>query len=110
MEARDFTGLAPRFAELDAEVLGCSPDGAQSHRKFIAKFDLGIRLLCDPDKAMMGAYDAFGEKTMYGKKVQGVKRSTVLIDAEGRVAHHFQNVRAKGHADQVLARLAELRS
>lgn len=109
MEAREFTGLLRRFAELDAVVLGCSPDSAASHARFIAKYELGVRLLCDPDKAVMQAYDAFGEKTVYGKTVQGVKRSTVVIDPQGRLAHHFTNVRAQGHAEQVAARIAELR-
>jgi peroxiredoxin Q/BCP len=91
-------------------VLGCSPDGPDAHQAFIAKYDLGVGLLCDPQKQTMAAYDAFGEKSMYGKTVQGVKRSTVLIDPEGRIAHHFVNVRAKGHAAKVAERLEQLRS
>lgn len=110
MEAREFTSQLDPFTSQDAVVLGCSPDDAESHRAFIAKFDLGVGLLCDPERNVMTSYDAFGEKSLYGKTVQGVKRSTVLIDPDGRIAHHWKNVRAKGHAEKVAARLTELRT
>lgn len=68
-----------------------------------------MRLLSDPDKSMMKTYGAFGSKKMYGREVEGVKRSTVLIDPAGQVAHHWPNVRAKGHAEKVRDQLAALR-
>ena len=58
-------------------VIGVSPDGAESHQKFATKYQLPFILLSDPDKSMMTTYGAFGEKVMYGKKTQGVIRSTV---------------------------------
>ncbi|MEQ1633807.1 MAG: redoxin domain-containing protein, partial [Planctomycetota bacterium] len=97
------------FRTKDAEVFGCSADGANAHLKFIAKHKLGIRLLTDADKRVMNAYGAFGKKVMYGKEVEGVIRSTVIVDPEGNVAHHWPKVSAAGHAAEVLQKLAELR-
>jgi peroxiredoxin Q/BCP len=108
VEACEFTDGLVEFEGLDAVVLGCSPDGPEKHRKFIAKHHLGVTLLSDPDHAVMEKYDAWGEKKLYGRLTQGVKRSTVLIDPTGKVAHHWTNVRAKGHAAKVAERLAEL--
>jgi peroxiredoxin Q/BCP len=108
-EACEFTAGIESFAGLDAVVLGCSPDSPASHRKFIGTHGLALTLLSDPTHAVMAAYGAWGEKVMYGKKTQGVIRSTVLIDPQGRVAYHWPKVTAAGHAEQVHAKLAELR-
>jgi peroxiredoxin Q/BCP len=110
VEACDFTAGLGDFAALDAVVYGCSPDGPESHRKFIGKHGLKVGLLSDPDHAVLEKYGAWGEKSMYGKKSMGVIRSTVLIDPDGKVADHWPKVQAKGHADEVRARLAELRA
>jgi peroxiredoxin Q/BCP len=107
-EACDFTANLRAFGKLDCTVLGCSPDSPEKHRKFIDKHGLAITLLSDPEHEVMEKYGAWGEKTMYGKKTQGVIRSTVLIDPAGKVAWHWPNVRAKGHADKVLEKLQEL--
>lgn len=108
VEACEFTAAMPKFRGLAAKVFGCSADGAAAHQKFIAKFKLGISLLTDADRSVMKAYGAFGKKTMYGKPVVGVIRSTVLIAPDGTIAHHWPSVKAAGHAEQVRARLAEL--
>lgn len=108
-QACEFTAGIAEFEKLDAVILGCSPDGAESHRKFIAKHDLQVQLLSDPTHATMEAYGAWGEKVLYGRKSVGVIRSTALIDPKGNVAHHWKKVRAAGHADHVAARLAALR-
>jgi len=109
-EACEFTAGIQDFRGLDARVLGCSPDSPESHRKFIAKFDLAVDLLSDPDHRVIEAYGAWGEKTMYGRTSMGVLRSTVIIDPAGRVAHHWPKVQAAGHAEQVRDRLAELQT
>lgn len=109
VEACEFTAALPDFRGLGAVVFGCSADSAAAHTKFIAKHKLGIRLLVDADHAVMNAYGAYGKKLMYGKPVVGVIRSTVLIDPNGNVAHHWATVKAAGHAQAVRARLAELR-
>jgi peroxiredoxin Q/BCP len=108
VEACEFTMSFPRFEKLDALVFGCSPDSPESHRKFIAKHKLKIKLLSDPDHTVLEKYGAWGEKNNYGKKTMGVIRSTVLIDPAGRVAHHYASVKAAGHAEQVRAKLVEL--
>jgi len=109
-EACEFTEGIDAFRSLDAVVLGCSPDSPEKHRKFIAKHDLLLRLLSDPGHKVMEAYGAWGEKNMYGKVSVGVIRSTVIIDPEGRVAHHWKRVSTKGHAEKVRERLEALRS
>jgi thioredoxin-dependent peroxiredoxin len=108
VEACEFTASLPHFRDLDAMVFGCSADGASAHTKFIAKHKLGISLLTDADRAVMKAYGAFGKKLLYGKPVEGVIRSTVLIAPDGTVAHHWATVKAAGHAEAVRAKLAEL--
>jgi thioredoxin-dependent peroxiredoxin len=108
VEACEFTSGLPKFDKLDAAVFGCSRDTPESHRKFIAKYKLKIKLLSDPDHGVMEKYGAWGEKNNYGKKTMGVIRSTVLIDPAGKVAHRWATVKAAGHAEQVREKLAEL--
>lgn len=107
-EACEFTEGIEAFRGLGARVVGVSPDSPERHRKFIARYQLAVTLLSDPEHVALTAYGAWGEKMMYGKAVVGVKRSTVLIDPQGRIAFHWPNVRARGHAEQVRAKLAEL--
>ena len=108
VEACDFTSGIKGFEKLDATVIGCSPDSPETHRKFIAKYKLKVKLLSDPSHAVLEKYGAWGEKNNYGKKTMGVIRSTVIIDPAGKVSHHYPNVKAAGHAEHVSAKLAEL--
>jgi peroxiredoxin Q/BCP len=108
VEACEFTASLPNFSTRNAVVFGCSADGSAAHQKFIKKHNLGIRLLTDADKSVMNTYGAWGKKVMYGKEVEGVIRSTVLIDPQGNVAHHWPKVSAAGHAAEVGKKLAEL--
>ena len=110
VEACEFTEGVRGFAKLDGVVLGCSGDSPESHRKFIAKHGLKITLLSDPEHETMSAYGAWGDKVLYGRKFQGVIRSTVIVDPKGNVAHHWKKVKSKGHAESVRARLEELRA
>jgi peroxiredoxin Q/BCP len=92
--------------KLDAVVIGVSPDGPESHAKFAKKYKLPFTLLCDPDKKVMTKYEAFGDKMMYGKKTQGVIRSTVWIGPDGKVRKHWKRVaKAEEHPAQVLEAL-----
>ena len=109
VEACDFTAGLADFEKLDAVVLGCSPDSPESHRKFIAKYNLKLTLLSDPEHKLLQAYGAWGEKTLYGKTSVGVIRSTAIIDPAGCIAHHFPKVTAQGHSAEVQAKLTELR-
>jgi peroxiredoxin Q/BCP len=109
-EACDFTNGLKDFEKLDATVVGCSPNTTESHRKFIAKYKLKVRLLSDPGHEMMQSYGAWGEKVLYGKKSIGVIRSTVIIAPDGKIAHHWARVKSAGHADFVRERLKQLRA
>ena len=102
-EAKDFTRLAPDFRKADVEVVGVSPDSAESHAKFRKKYDLAIKLAADADKAVANAYGVWVEKSMYGRKYMGVERSTFLIDKAGRIAKSWRKVKVPGHAEEVLA-------
>ena len=87
-------------------VIGVSPDGAAAHQQFAAKYALPFLLLSDPDKTVMRTYSAFGEKIMYGKKTEGVIRSTVWIGTDGKVRKHWQRVPdAAAHPEKVLEAL-----
>ncbi len=115
-EAVDFTGLKPEFDKLGAVIIGISKDSVASHQKFVAKYDLGIKLLSDESKEVLKAYGAWGEKKQYGKITEGTIRSTFLIDPEGNIAYKWKNVRVRQkrktgevkHAEKVLEKLKEL--
>jgi peroxiredoxin Q/BCP len=102
-EANDFRTAMPQFKKLGVTVLGISKDSIASHHKFRDKYELNFPLLSDPDGKMLEAYGAWGEKNMYGKKMMGIIRSTVLIDDKGKVAAVWPKVSVKGHVDAVLA-------
>lgn len=105
-EAEGFRALWKKIQAEDAAILGISPDGPASHRKFITKYKLPFVLLCDPDKKVMMKYGAFGEKMMYGKKIQGVIRSTVWVGPDGKVKKHWARVaKAADHPAAVLEAL-----
>lgn len=108
-EACEFTAMWDEFASLGAKVVGVSPDKEASHQRFIEKYKLRVTLLSDPDKKVLAAYGAYGQKLMYGKPVVGVIRSTVLIDPRGRVAKHWPSVKAAGHAAAVAQALREVK-
>jgi peroxiredoxin Q/BCP len=102
IEAQDFRATLPELKKHGAVVLGVSKDSIESHCKFRDKYDLTFPLLSDGDGRVMTAYGAWGEKMMYGKKVTGIIRSTVLIDKDGTIARHWPKVSVKGHAAAVL--------
>ncbi|WP_134764988.1 thioredoxin-dependent thiol peroxidase [Nocardioides sp. 1609] len=96
-QACDFTESLGSLRGAGYEVVGISPDKPEKLAKFRDKEDLGIRLLSDPDRATMQAWGAFGEKTMYGKTVQGVIRSTFVVGEDGKIELAQYNVKATGH-------------
>lgn len=107
-EACGFRDLNGEIQQEGAVILGISPDGQGSHERFISKYELPFALLSDPDKQVMQRYGAFGEKMMYGKKTQGVIRSTVWIGPDGKVKKHWARVaKAADHPAKVLEALAE---
>lgn len=104
-EACDFRDHSSRIRLAGAEVLGVSKDSLGSHERFREKYDLPFDLLSDPDNSVATAYGAYGEKTMYGRKVMGTIRSTFLIDEKGKIEAVWSPVRVKGHVEKVLATL-----
>ena len=105
-EACSFQESLPLFTGAGVVVLGVSRDGAAAHQRFRQKYSLAFPLLTDADGAVHRAYGAWGEKLMYGKKIEGVIRTTVLIGADGKVLRVFAPVKVDGHTDAVLAALA----
>ncbi|MGY3614990.1 peroxiredoxin [Bradyrhizobium sp. USDA 10063] len=102
-EAIDFTRLKDAFADDGTEVLGVSGDTVKAQESFRNKHQLAIPLGSDEQHEMLEAYGAWGEKSMYGRTFLGILRTTVLVDADGRIARIWRNVRVDGHADEVLA-------
>jgi thioredoxin-dependent peroxiredoxin len=102
VEAENFRDALPALKKLGAVVLGVSKDSIASHCKFRDKYKLDFPLLTDADGKVMEAYGAWGDKVMYGKKMKGIIRSTVLIGKDGKVVKHWPKVRVKGHVDDVV--------
>lgn len=99
--------LRDRYAELSEKgyvVIGVSKDSAESHKKFIAKFELPFTLISDVDKVLQKEMGAWGEKKMYGKTTEGTLRTTFIIGEDGRVENIMtpKQIKTKIHADQIL--------
>lgn len=109
-EACDFRDNMARVQALGAQVYGISRDSLKSHQTFIGKQNLPFRLLSDPDLALLKPLGAFGKKVMYGKEVEGIIRSTFLIDPKGLVSHVWPKVSVKGHVAEVIEVLAGLQN
>jgi peroxiredoxin Q/BCP len=105
VEACEFRDGIKAFAKKGVAVVGVSPDKPAAQAKFKQKFDLPFTLLADEEKTAAEAYGVWKEKNMYGKKVMGIARTTFVIGPDGRIEKIYGNVRAQGHASQVLAEL-----
>lgn len=103
IEAIEFTKLKHNFEKLGAYIIGVSKDSEKSHKRFIEKHNLGITLISDTDQELIKLFDVLKLKKRFGKEYYGVVRSTFLIDLQkAAVIHEWRNVRAKGHAEEVL--------
>lgn len=109
-EACDFRDSWTRVQALGAQVYGLSRDSLKSHQNFITKQQLPFRLLSDPDCALLKPLGAFGKKLMYGKEVEGIIRSTFLVDPKGVIRHVWPKVSVKGHVQEALDVLTKLKS
>ena len=107
-EARDFQALLAEFEQLGARVVGVSRDSLAKHARFADKLGITFPLVADEDERLCQAFDVIREKTMYGRRVRGIERSTFLIAPDGTIARAWRKVRVKGHAEAVLAALREL--
>ncbi len=106
-EACDFRDNMARLKKQGVAVVGVSKDSLASHEKFRAAQKLPFELLSDADNVIAKAYDAYGEKNMYGKKVMGTIRTTVLIDEKGKVMKVWSPVKVPGHVEKVLEAISE---
>ncbi len=105
-EACDFRDNLGVLAGAGLTVLGISPDSPQKLAKFRDKESLTFSLLADPDREVLRAYGAYGEKMNYGRKTVGVLRSTFVIGADGKIERAYYNVRATGHVERLRKDLA----
>ena len=107
-EAKDFSKIYKEFKKLNCEIVGISKDNIESHKKFISKFKIPFQLLSDEKMIALKKYGAWGEKSMYGKKFMGIKRTTVLINPKGKIIKIWNNVKVKDHAAEVLNAVKEI--
>lgn len=108
-EAIDFNRLRAEFAKVNTGVIGISADPPKAQDAFRKKYELAIPLVSDETRGTIEAYDAWGEKSMYGRTFEGILRTTVLIGADGRIARIWRHVKVDGHADAVLAAARSLK-
>jgi peroxiredoxin Q/BCP len=101
-ESNDFAKNYEKFKKLKTEILGLSKDSIESHLKFKKKFKFPFDLISDENKVFIKALGAWGEKTLYGKKFMGVKRTTILINKNKKVLKIWNNVKVKDHVKNVL--------
>ena len=101
-QACGFSERYPQFLEKGAVILGVSKDSVNSHKKFKEKYNLSFTLLSDPDKEVIGLYDCWKEKKLYGKVSMGVVRTTYLIDEDGIIIKAMDKVKAADNPEQML--------
>jgi peroxiredoxin Q/BCP len=102
-QALDFAAARERFATAGVRVIGVSRDSVASHERFRAKQQLDFDLIADTDDTLCRRFDVIKEKSMYGRKVMGIERSTFLFDAAGMLVQSWRGLKVPGHVDTVLA-------
>ena len=101
-ESLQFRELYPIFQKAGTEIIGISRDSIRSHDGFKSKLDLPFELISDADEMVCTMFDVIVMKSMYGKKVRGIERSTFIIDAAGQIVKEWRGVKVPGHVDEVL--------
>lgn len=107
-EAQQFRDLHAQFVAAGGSIWGVSRDSLKSHENFKAKLGLPFELLCDTDETACALFDVIKMKSLYGKPVRGIERSTFLIDRSGQLAREWRGVKVANHAAEVLAALKSL--
>lgn len=105
IEAKSFTCLVDDFNTKGYRIIGVSRDSVKSHKNFISKQELDILLLSDPEELLVKAFDVLQEKSMYGRTYLGIVRSTFVLNEDGIITKEYRNVKAQGHAEQVLSEI-----
>lgn len=108
-EGQDFKAAHSKFRRAGAVILGVSRDSVASHERFREKQGFPFDLLSDSDEELCTLFDVIKMKNMYGKKVRGIERSTFIIDDKGVLRQEWRKVKVKGHVDEVLAAVKELK-
>ena len=101
-EGIDFTNLYQDFKNKNVEIFGISRDTIKSHEKFKEKYNFPFELLSDSEEIACELFDVIKMKNMYGKQVQGIERSTFLIDTQGKLINEWRGLKVPGHAEEVL--------
>ena len=101
-ESLQFRELYSKFQKAGSEIIGISRDSIRSHDGFKSKLDLPFELISDADETVCTMFDVIVMKSMYGKKVRGIERSTFIIDAAGKIVKEWRGVKVPGHVDEVL--------
>jgi peroxiredoxin Q/BCP len=109
-EGCDFRDNEKAFSLMNATIFGISRDSLASHEKFKAKQNFPFELISDVDETLCQAFDVIHMKSMYGKQVRGIERSTFIIDPDGIVRHAWRKVRVKDHVADVLQVLTDLQA
>ena len=109
-QANEFTLLLTEFQDMNADILGVSPDDPASHRRFIEKYSLKLTLLSDPQRQVMRQYGAWAQTPLAGADSGHVVRSTYIIDPQGVIRRHWPEVIPQGHAERVRQALAQLQA
>ena len=108
-EACAFRDNLPKFKKMNAKVFGVSKDSLKSHAKFADKYELPFDLISDESGDMCEAFGTWVEKSMYGRKYMGIERAIFLADDKGVIRQIWRNVKAKGHAEEVLEAAKKLK-
>jgi peroxiredoxin Q/BCP len=106
-EACDFRDQIQQFTEVDAVILGVSPDPVDRHQKFVEKYGLPFLLLADTEHQLADIFGVWKLKKNFGKEYMGIERSTFIIDKEGKLVKEWRNVKVKGHVDEALTYIRE---
>lgn len=101
-EGIDFTNFYQDFKNKNVEIFGISRDTIKSHEKFKEKYNFPFELLSDSEEIACELFDVIKMKNMYGKQVQGIERSTFLIDTQGKLVNEWRGLKVPGHAEEVL--------
>lgn len=101
-ESLQFRDLYPKFRAVGCEIFGISRDSLRSHEGFKSKLELPFELIADTDETVCTMFDVMVTKSMYGKSVRGIERSTFVIDAAGKIVKEWRGVKVPGHVDEVL--------
>jgi len=107
-ESIEFNENITKIRRAGWDVVGVSRDSLKSHEKFIEKYSFKFHLISDPDEKICKIFDVIKEKSLYGRKYMGIDRSTFLIDRKSKLLGFWNNVKVKGHVDEVIEKIKEL--